>query len=82
VGNVQQFVADKYLDNAYSLTPSEVIDPPGPSEKDGWDGISGQNNVYVLRGGYIGLSFCRYMMRNAIRLGGRFAGMRLVSDAD
>ena len=81
VGNVQEFCADKYLDNAYSLTPNEVTDPTGPSEKDGWDGIPGRNNVYVLRGGYAGLSFCQYMMRNALRLNGRSAGLRVVADA-
>jgi len=53
-----------------------VTDPQGPTTIEVRDGRRS------MRGGYAGLSFCTYMMRTALRLSGRFAGVRLVADLD
>lgn len=63
VGNVQEWTADGYLENAYSLTPYDVVDPIGPVDNDD------AKSRHAVRGGFTGLKFCRYMCRNSFRIG-------------
>ena len=77
VGNTREWVADKYLDTAYSLTPYEVTDPFMPPEN-----APGARNPHVIRGGMPGPDFCFYLMRNALRLMGAWAGVRVVAEVE
>ena len=79
-GSVPEWTADKYLENAYSLTASSVVDPKGPTEKDGW--VSLQTGDHCVRGGYIGVAFSRYFVRNTSRIATILAGFRVVADLD
>lgn len=78
VGNVQEWTADLFVENAYELTPYEVTDPYVNAKH---TGVSADpRTLYVVRGGHIGMNFSQNMMRNAIRLIHSMAGLRLVAD--
>ena len=69
VGNVAEWCQDCYVEDAYAQTPEEVVDPLVTHH---------ESLDHVTRGGFPGLEFCQLMCRNAIRLSGPRAGVRLV----
>ena len=71
VGNVPEWCQDVFLEDAYALTPEEVVDPVVLQEGAG---------DHVTRGGLAGLEFCHLMCRNALRLTGPKAGIRVVAE--
>lgn len=77
VGNVQEWTADAYLEDAYSRTPLEVADPV---VREGDEGS--RTGLYVARGGFPGLSFCFHFVRCALRLAAHRASIRLVADLE
>jgi len=82
VGNVMEWCADVWAEDAYKLTPLEVTDPPGPEACDR------HYAARVLRGGFVGAEMCHTMTRNSWRYGfaeeisGLAMGFRLVTDVD
>lgn len=82
VGNVMEWTADIWAEDAYKLTPAEVTDPSGPEACDR------HYTARVLRGGFVGAEMCHIMSRNSWRYG--FAeeindlamGFRLVTEVD
>ena len=82
VGNVIEWVHDIYHDQAYQLTPREVVDDPGPAVGDR------PYPVRVIRGGFVGTEMTHTMTRNGWRhgwpedLSGISTGFRLVTDID
>ena len=82
VGNVMEWCADVWAEDAYKLTPLEVTDPTGPEACDR------HYAARVLRGGFVGAEMCHVMSRNSWRYGfaeeisGLAMGFRLVTDID
>ncbi len=74
VGNTQEWVADAFAEDAYSRTPAEVVDPVVNEGDEG-----NQGGLFVARGGFTGLSFCRHWTRNALRLAAHRASVRVVA---
>jgi hypothetical protein len=76
VGNVHEWTADLYAEDAYSQTPRECTDPKGPE--------SVEYPLRVVRGGVPGMDACRIFCRNSWRLGAieqrQTIGIRLVAD--
>jgi formylglycine-generating enzyme required for sulfatase activity len=82
VGNCQEWTADLFLDQAYALTPAEVVDPLGPSPE------QCPMPQRAVRGGLCGAPMTAIMNRVAFRVGafeqyqGPTIGLRLVVEAD
>ncbi len=60
VGNVQEWTADVYAEDAYARTPAQLSDPLGPDDA---------SDLRVVRGGLCGAAVCAAMCRNSFRIG-------------
>jgi formylglycine-generating enzyme len=63
VGNTAEWTATRYLSDAYSLTPSECVDPEGPTAEQSPHGI------YVVRASMCGSPFMATSARVSWRIG-------------
>jgi formylglycine-generating enzyme required for sulfatase activity len=77
-GNCRQWTSDVYFEDAYKLTPAEVTDPKFSAEVNGESGHFEQ--ARVVRGGYSGVEYSKFLVRNANRISTSHAGFRLVAE--
>jgi formylglycine-generating enzyme required for sulfatase activity len=76
-GNCQEWTSDLYAENAYELTPRDVTDPKGPTSR---ENSKKYPESRVVRGGYIGIEYSKFVVRNANRLVNIAAGFRLIAE--
>jgi len=70
VGNNFEWVADFYLKDAYALTPSDVVDPSGPSADEALERSPDRSHSRVARGGgWMSNEMSKINCRNSWRLG-------------